>query len=76
MDTCTAGCEWHAILVLLIRVQHAQGHCQLPFTVRYDGKGQLAALAILAVVCQDVLVSRDMHRYMSSCNSPNVFNLL
>lgn len=56
LDTCTAGRERQAILVLLLGVQHAQGHCQLPFAVRYDGKGQLATLAILAVVCQDVLV--------------------
>lgn len=55
--THTAGSERHAIFVLLIRVQHAQGHCQLPFTVRYDGKGQRAASRLLTVVGQDVLVS-------------------
>lgn len=56
LDTCTACCERHAVLVLLLRVQHAQGHRQLPPSVRYDGEGQLAALALLTVVCQDVLV--------------------
>lgn len=39
-DTYTAGSERHAIFVLLVWVEHAQGHCQLPFAVRYDGKGQ------------------------------------
>lgn len=75
MDTCTAGCERHPILVLLLRVQHAQGHCQLPVSVRYDGEGQLAALAVLAVVRQDVLVSRETrtHAHMSSCHSPMGF---
>lgn len=62
LDTCTAGRERQAVLVLLLGVQHAQGHRQLPFAVRYDGKGQLAALAVLAVVCQDVLVSRGTGR--------------
>ena len=55
MKTYTAGSERHAIFVLLIGVQHAQSHCQLPFAVSYDGKGQRGGGRILTVVCQDVL---------------------
>lgn len=70
--TCTAGCERHAVLVLLIGVQHAQGHRQLPSAVRYDGKGQLAAPALFAVVRQDVLVSIQMFKpqYIQSVLTP------
>ena len=39
-DAYTAGSERHAVIVLLLWVQHAQGYCQLPFAVCYDGKGQ------------------------------------
>lgn len=58
-DTYTAGSERHAIFVLLVWVQHAQGHCQLPLIVRYDGKGQRGAGRLLTVVRQDVLVSTE-----------------
>lgn len=55
----TAGSQRHAGFVLLDWVQHAQGHCQLPSTVRYDGKGQQAAVRLLTVVGQDVLIGAE-----------------
>lgn len=57
----TASSERQAVFVLLIRVQHAQSHCQLPFAVRDDGEGQLAALWLLTVVSQDVLAREGTH---------------
>lgn len=64
-DAHTASSDWQAIIVLLVRVQHAQGNCQLPFTVRYDGIGQRAAGRILTVICQDVLVKfRDRSSHL------------
>lgn len=61
----TAGSKGHAIFVLLIWVQHAQGDCQLPFAVRYDGKGQRAAGRLLTVVGHDVLVTHKNRRKLS-----------
>lgn len=59
LRTYTAGREGHAVFVLLIWVQHAEGYCQLLFAVRYDGKGQLAAHRLFTVVRQDVLIQRQ-----------------
>lgn len=59
LGSYAAGCERHAVFVLLIGVQHAQGHCQLSSAVRYDGKGQRAASRLFTVVRQDVLVSAE-----------------
>ena len=67
VETYTAGSDWHALVVLLIGVQHAQGHCQLPFTVRYDGIGQRGARGLLAVVGQDVLVSTETQALSYLC---------
>lgn len=54
----TAGSERHAVFVLLVGVQHAQGHRQVPFKVGYDGKGQRGD-RLLTVVRQDVLVGPE-----------------
>lgn len=69
-DSYTAGSKRQAIFVLLIWVQHAQGHCQLAFTVRYNGKGQRAASRLLTVVCQDILVSTETQA-LSKLFKPN-----
>lgn len=66
MDSYTARSERHAVFVLLVCVQHAQGDSQLPFTVRYDGEGQRAASGLLTVVCQDVLVSTETQTYINT----------
>lgn len=58
-DTHAAGRQRQAVFVLLLCVQHAQGHRQLPSAVCYDGKGQRAASRLLPVVRQNVLVWYD-----------------
>lgn len=55
----TASCEGQAVFVPLVWVQHAQGYCQLPVTVCYDGIGQGTAARLITVVRQDVLVSSE-----------------
>lgn len=65
-DAHAASSDRHAVFVLLDGVQHAQSDCQLPLAVCNDGVWKLAALILLIVVSQDVLVREETRRALMS----------